>query len=162
MKLTEHDLRQIDEEYINSLHEDLLRELALNLLYKTKELMDRVNQNASNSSIPPSKEAPWSQGNSDVDQCDNSSTDDAEHSGNTLSTPKKKPGKQPGAKGYGRTVELPVTQTQAHIPSHCAACNAELNENDPCCAVTGLYVLDIEMPENNPGIRTLHTKHIYI
>lgn len=186
MKLTEYDLRQIDEKYIHSLPEDQLRELALNLLSKTKELMDRANQNSSNSSIPPSKETPWSQGNRDFDECDaeaseqqqnagnsdntnkidgndrsKKQTDDAENPENTDQPAKKKPGKQPGAQGYGRKVELPVTHTQNHFPSHCAGCNAQLNDNDPRVAITGLYVLDIETPKNNAGICTSHTKHTY-
>ena len=44
---------------------------------------------------------------------------------------KKKPGKQVGAQGYGRQVELPVTDIQYHRACQCAACSECLTSNHP-------------------------------
>ena len=59
MKLSDHDLRQIDEEKINTLSETAVKNLSITLLKDLKEARERLNQNSKNSSIPPSSEAPW-------------------------------------------------------------------------------------------------------
>ena len=59
MLLQKHSLRQIDETYMGSLsHEDLMK-LATKLLSDLKEAHERLDQNPSNSSRPPSSQAPW-------------------------------------------------------------------------------------------------------
>jgi hypothetical protein len=167
MKFTKHDLLQIDEEYVNALTAAQSRQLTLDLLEQTKELMDRLNQNSSNTSIPPSKDAPWSKGNTEDDQEANDTngdesphnTDDSQKSED--SKPARNPGKQPGAPGFGRKVELPVTHTQDHCPSHCAVCNTTLDDNAPRVAITGLYVVDIKTAQDSLGISVIHTLHTY-
>jgi hypothetical protein len=59
MKLSDYDLRQIDEERINNLSETAVKNLSITLLNDLKEARERLNQNSKNSSIPPSSEAPW-------------------------------------------------------------------------------------------------------
>ena len=59
MKLSDHDLRQIDEERINKLSETAVKNLSITLLNDLKEARERLNQNSKNSSIPPSSDAPW-------------------------------------------------------------------------------------------------------
>jgi hypothetical protein len=59
MKLSDHDLRQIDEERINKLSETAVKNLSISLLNDLKEARERLNQNSKNCSIPPSSEAPW-------------------------------------------------------------------------------------------------------
>ena len=78
-------------------------------------------------------------------------------------TKKRKPGKQPGAPGYGRKVELPLTgPDEIHRAGHCAGCSAELGEDSPFTACTGLYVADVEFrPDGIPGMRLTHVKHVY-
>jgi transposase len=59
MLLQKHGLRQIDEAYMRSLsHEDLMK-LSTKLLSDLKEAHERLDQNPSNSSRPPSSQAPW-------------------------------------------------------------------------------------------------------
>ena len=58
MKLSDHYLRQIDEEIIDKLSETTIKNLSITLLNDLKEARDRLNQNSKNSSIPPSSEAP--------------------------------------------------------------------------------------------------------
>ena len=59
MKLSDHDLRQIDEERINKLSETAVKSLLITLLNDPKDARERQNQNSKNSSIPPGSEAPW-------------------------------------------------------------------------------------------------------
>lgn len=46
MTLSDHSLRQIDEERIDSLSEDALRVLAVKLLKDLKEARERLNRNS--------------------------------------------------------------------------------------------------------------------
>ena len=59
MRLSDHDLKQLNEEYVGSLAEERLRALSLKLLADLKESRDRLNQNPENSSRPPSSRPPW-------------------------------------------------------------------------------------------------------
>lgn len=57
--LSDHDLRQIDEIYLRSLGSEELIIITIRLLNDLKEARDRLNQNPSNSSRPPSSREPW-------------------------------------------------------------------------------------------------------
>lgn len=76
---------------------------------------------------------------------------------------KRKPGKQPGAPGNGRKVELPLTGSdEIHRASYCSGCSTELGDGAPFTARTGLYVVDVEFkPDGQPGLRLTHIKHVY-
>jgi transposase len=54
MILSDHDLLQMDEAYLESLDPDRLRAVSKKLLSDLKESRERLNQNSQNSSIPPS------------------------------------------------------------------------------------------------------------
>lgn len=174
MKLTDHDIRQMDADYINRLSPDEMRPLAINLLNDLKVARDRLNQNAENSSIPPSKQPLWAKGSQDDDNDEAETLEDEASSlrlneednddntklaaadeeakkspivGNEKAVsdnPKKNPGKQPGTLGHGRKLELPITDTIPHKASSCAACDKELGDDANFVATTGLHVLDIK------------------
>ena len=59
MILSEHSLRQIDEPYIRSLSEKPCQDLAVKLLFDLKAVHERLNQNPTNSSMPPSSRLAW-------------------------------------------------------------------------------------------------------
>jgi len=59
MQLSDHSLRQIDEAYLERLGDAALRALSAKLLLDLKEARERLNQTSRNSSLPPSREAPW-------------------------------------------------------------------------------------------------------
>jgi len=59
MQLSDHSLRQIDEAYLERLGDAALRALSAKLLVDLKEARERLNQSSRNSSLPPSREAPW-------------------------------------------------------------------------------------------------------
>jgi transposase len=58
MQLSDHDLKQLDDAYLGRLPTESLRGLSLKLLADLKEARERLNQNPSNSSRPPSSQGP--------------------------------------------------------------------------------------------------------
>lgn len=115
MHLSPHSLQQIDDAYIESLDPEALRGLSLRLLADLKEAWDRLNQGPENSSRPPSSRAPWDRkgGGSDLE------TEAIVVDGEDEGKPARKPGKQPGAPGIGRTQVLQAHEEQAHDPAAC-------------------------------------------
>lgn len=77
MKLSDFDLRQLDEKSIHNLSETAVKNLSVTLLNDLKEARERLNLNSKNSSKPPSCEAPWDKASKhgDEDEGDDSLTD---------------------------------------------------------------------------------------
>jgi len=190
MKLSRHDLAQMDDEYLDSLNPVELRSVSGRLRNDLVEALDRLKQNPSNSSRPPSSREPWITAELEGEEEDEDDTrlseEDAsegdkngqspsteEAPEDTQETPngeeahsgsnaRRKPGRQVGAQGHGRTQTLPVTGEIIHRAEACTACERELGEEDRFLAHTGYYVIDIEVGEQaQPGLRVSHTKHLY-
>ncbi len=197
MKLSDYDLRQIDEERINKLSEPAVKNLSITLLNDLKEARERLKQNSKNSSIPPSSAAPWDKASkygdeekdneslSDIDALDKSipaeppsapndvcpddtnSTPVSEASSEpaTPAIPKdspRKPGKQPGAQGFGREQKITVHQHNPHYPDQCALCRLALNPDYNGVAYTAFDSLTLEWGDlNQPGIKVVNTRHTY-
>ncbi len=70
MKLSDYDLRQLDEKVIHSLSPDAVQNLAVKLLDDLKDSRERLNQNSQNSSKPPSSQAPWDKASTHTDHND--------------------------------------------------------------------------------------------
>ncbi len=186
MQLSDHDLQQIDEDYIRPLMEDKLRVLALKLATDLKEARDRLNQNPENSSRPPSTRAPWERAHQDEDEDEDEPASEEEpaedieeteqQEANTEEKPQEpsrekadagngkpgKPGKRKGDPGYGRTLELEVTGERINKASECAACGCHLPEDATFRANTGRYELELKSPSSGaPGLEVTHTKDVY-
>lgn len=54
MRLHNHDLKQMDDDYLDSLEVDRLRTVSKKLLADLKDARERLDQNPQNSSVPPS------------------------------------------------------------------------------------------------------------
>ena len=68
MILKEHELLQIDADFISRLREqdpDALAGLSIKLVSDLKEVLERLNQNPTNSSRPSGSLAPWDKGIAD-------------------------------------------------------------------------------------------------
>ena len=61
MRLTEHDLRQINQEYLASLSLEQLLHLSEKMLDDLRTARERLNQSPQNSSRPSGSYAPWEQ-----------------------------------------------------------------------------------------------------
>lgn len=179
MQLTDHDLKQINQEYLAALSPGHLLHLSSKMLADLRDVRDRLNQTPQNSSRPSGSYAPWEQAaNADQDRQTDDAADDAaekpeETAAEALAAPnqlpaapanqpgatKRKPGKQPGAKGIGREVQLAMTGEISHKATVCACCGENFAETVAFQATTARYVLDIERTE--AGIQVSNVKHIY-
>jgi hypothetical protein len=115
MILTDHDLKQIDRDYVEGIAHNKLVEVSLKLLADLKEARDRLNQTSQNSSRPSGSFAPWegsiaSDGSPVEDPPDKEAEeeekkkkkkrDNRQSKAGEDEPGKKKQGKQKGAKGH--------------------------------------------------------------
>lgn len=188
MHLSDHDLKQLDDDYLRGLSAESLRSLSGKLLADLKEAHDRLNQNPSNSSRPPSTCAPWAKGDGGEEkgaaqgagveveaatqpaQGDAASDQDAK-AGSTgpqgAAKPRDeakpgRPGRRKGAPGVSRTQPLPVDAEERHRPETCAACGAALGEELEYRAYTARFELDVVPPDGAKGLVLRQTKHLYL
>jgi len=61
-KLTKDDLTQMNRVYFQSLKNEILIDVACRLRNFSVELVERLEQNSSNSSKPPSSDSPYEKG----------------------------------------------------------------------------------------------------
>ena len=171
--LTKDDLAQIDRTYLQSLEREPLIDVTCKLRDFSAELLERLAQNSSNSSKPPSSDDPYSKGNkgngdSKDDSDKSASAEDkksqpAEGGSSTESSqsddPKRFAGRQPGSQGFWRS-ETPVPEsTIPHYPGHCVICGKEVDVPEESRPYMGYYVYELEKTAS--GIRIFCTLHHY-
>ena len=148
MQLSDHSLRQIDEAYLERLGDAALRALSAKLLVDLKEARERLNQSSRNSSLPPSREAPWektrpadatmagdeppeasvaAEGPPETATADGPTAEDepAPAAATPPLTPQRA-GQVKGAPGHGRPAPQRVDAVASHGPAECAGCGASL------------------------------------
>lgn len=197
MKLSQHDLQQLDEGILQGLPEAVLRRLSVNLLADLKEARERLQQHPGNSSRPPSSRAPWERGSSGQDTAPRDASADAdalpegddvteaeealaeqtvsgqapasaEASADDASAaaprkPKRKPGKQAGAPGFGRTQVFQAQREERHHPPHCARCGQALPPEAPQTVYTGFQSIDVRWGDpGTPGLQLEVVDHRYL
>jgi transposase len=187
MHLSDHDLQQLDDDYLHGLPVEPLRLLSGKLLADLKEAHDRLNQNPSNSSRPPSTRAPWEKADSGSDEAcapqateaeaptdqpeeDAAAAQDVEPDSTPIESDVKpqgetkpgRPGRRKGAPGVSRTQVLPVDAEEVHRPETCTACGARLGEELEYGAYTGHFVIDVVRPAGGNGLVLQQTKHTYL
>jgi len=179
MQLSNQDLSQIDEDELLNLPEEELRHLSIKLLNDLKDARERLSQNSRNSSRPPSSETPWdkvpTEPSNDQAQEETDSPTETEDSTKPRPPAKKdqeqpedaneenqearKPGKQPGTQGFGRTQKLAITDYQNHYPETCDCCHQTL-ESRNAIAYAAYETINVEWANvENPGIKLTNTKH---
>ena len=176
MQLSDHSLRQIDEAYLERLGDEALRSLSSKLLLDLKEARERLNQTSRNSSLPPSREAPW-----DKARAPDAGTERGEDPAETVAedapagtardagaeaepspaaeaqpTAGKRAGRVPGAPGHGRPAPTRVDAVEIHRPEACAGCASGL-AGQAGQAYTGHYEVDWVREGSGWTVRT--TKH---
>jgi len=186
MQLSDHSLRQIDEAYLKRLGDEALRSLSSKLLLDLKEARERLNQTSRNSSLPPSREAPWDktraadagterdEGTEETDAEDippETAADaggEAEAAADAEAEPapaveaqpmaRKRAGKVPGSPGHGRPAPDRVDAVEIHRPEACAGCEASL-AGQTGQAYTGYYEVDWVREGSGWAVRI--TKHLF-
>ncbi len=144
-------------------------EVAKNLHQLATDLWEKQQQNSDNSSQPPSKDNPYSSKTTTEESSSSSESEsttvktESEKIDESVGQEKKKnsdrkPGKQPGAKGFGRKQPLKAEVIIPHYPGQCSACNHDLAESDGQ-RYMGHYVLELEPAES--GFRIVTNLHHY-
>ena len=167
--LDKNDLAQMNEDYFKSLQNERLVEVAKNLHQLATELWEKQQQNSENSSLPPSKDNPYSSNSTKEESSQSPKTEltqektqknqgfDSQQEERKQNSPKKA-GKQPGAQGFWRKQPLKAEMIVSHDPHQCAACNHSLTESD-CQLYMGHYVLELSQEES--GFRIVCQLHHY-
>ncbi|MGB5634010.1 MAG: transposase [Waterburya sp.] len=168
-QLDKDDLAQMNEEYFKSLNQERLIEVAKNLHQLATDLWEKQQQNSENSSQPPSLDNPYSSKATTEESSPSSESEftesktesellDESEGKEKKKNSSRKPGKQPGAKGFGRKQPLLAEVIVPHYPHKCSACNQDLTESETH-RYMGYYVLDLE-PELF-GFRIVTQLHHY-
>jgi transposase len=125
VQLDKNDLAQMNEDYFKSLEKERLVEVAKNLHILATDLWEKQQQNSENSSVPPSKDNPYTStptteksnryselktGSNETEQIPTEESSRKPHQ----KKPQRKPGKQPGGKGFGRSQT--ATSRSNHSP----------------------------------------------
>jgi transposase len=147
------DLKSMNRAFFETLDQAALVELVCRLHALTVDLSERVGQNSANSSRPPSSDSPFAGplpglggrlpgklGPSKPETGPGASSS----AGSTPPDPKRKPGKQPGAKGVWRSEALTAERSEDHYPSYCEWCGAALELWFPHEGASAHLVLDLE------------------
>jgi transposase len=180
------DLQQLTPEYIDKLPSERVAVLFEQLRQDLIHARDRLNQNPSNSSRPPSTRAPWErQSDENIDDSDDKpqsgssekqptepAQENAAVTGEANQSPqqkqgaesqKRKPGRQPGSQGFGRTQKLVITHEVVHKPSCCKGCAKPFEPEAKFHATCGYCSIDLVLPKEPGiiGISGTYTKHIF-
>jgi len=186
MHLSDHDLRQLDEAALARLEPEQALALLSKVVEDLKAARERLAQNPTNSSRPPSTRAPWEQAAGAEQEPEDAPVVSApaaeevkpeavsppkseekplQHSpeGEGAEKPAAHPGRRPGAPGHSRTQQLPVAAEQPHAPDCCAICGRPLDASQPSRPHNARYVLDLVPPgDGGSGLVVQQTKHTYL
>ena len=141
-------------------------EVADNLHQLATDLWEKQQQSSENSSQPPSKDNPYgllstTEESSHASESKSATvtTEQEQREESVVKEKKKKsprkPGKQPGAKGFGRSQPLKAEVIVPHYADLCSACNQELTE-ESAQRYMGYYVLELE-----PELFGVEDSHIF-
>jgi hypothetical protein len=131
----------MDRERLRALSRNELEELTWQLVEVARSLADKVKQNSTNSSRPPSSDDPYrrrderqqARNDKGKGEEDAGSGDGASPSppGTTDKKPSKPSGKRPGMPGFWRRQPMVVSRIVDHDAAACAACGATLGAAQP-------------------------------
>jgi transposase len=172
-RLSKEDLAQMNRDYFQSLDKQKLVEVAGNLHSLAVEQIEKLEQNSSNSSLPPSSDQFRSTSSSELEEKQETGSEtsvseskqEKKEVSEESEKPKSKgfgkklPGKQKGAKGIWRTTPLIASEIVSHYPETCASCNSPLEMECDTKPHMGYYVLELEKVDS--GIEVKCTLHHY-
>ena len=146
-------LSEMDRERLRALTREELEDLTWHLVEVARSLANKVEQNSTNSSRPPSSDDPYRR----RAQRQQARSDKADHgdgadggaggppaSGAAEKKPAKPAGKRPGMPGFWRRQPMVVTRDVDHYATVCAACAAALGAAQRCRQHSAHYVYDLE------------------
>jgi hypothetical protein len=141
------NLADMDRAFFETLDPAALVELTCRLHALAIEQAERLAQNSTNSSRPPSSDGPFGPPGGGAGLVSGSRTRSPQVAPSSLpATPSgRKPGKQPGAKGVWRSAPLEAEGTRNHYPAACAICGTVFELWDPNRGHSAHFVLDLEL-----------------
>jgi hypothetical protein len=159
------DLSGMNRAFFEALDGAARLELLCRLHAMTVELSERVQQSSANSSRPPSSDGPFKGGPLPglgaplAGQPARAPSPVPEPRASPPSAPRRKAGKQPGAKGVWRCEALTPERTQNHYPARCTGCGAALELWFAQKGQSAHHVLDLERLTS--GVRVSCVLHRY-
>jgi transposase len=153
-----------------------------------KEAQERLQQNPTNRSRPPSRRAPWERGGSGSPSAASAAEDDsappveertatpappvgdADANDGPMGTramasaaPRRDPSQRPGAPGVGRTQRFTARTTEVHRPAVCAVYGCDLDPQAAGVTYTALQRLDLcRADAAAPGVQLMVTDHQHL
>ncbi len=174
-QLTKDDLAQMELEYFQNLDHPRLVDVAWKLRNLAVLQLERLEENSSNSSRPPSSDNPYqkekNKGSSSVQETEQEKSptegseeeraaeEDTPPESSQPKPAKGSAGKQIGAEGFWRSQPLTPEATVPHYPCQCAACGAQLEVPPDRPPYMGYHVLELTRTES--GIRIACSLHHY-
>src|SRR3954466_8062490 len=157
------NLAGMDRAFFEALCPPALVELTCRLHALAIEQAERLAQNSTNSSRPPSSDGPFGPPGGGAGLASGSRTQPGSPQVAPSSLPTtpsgRKPGKQRGAQGVWRSVPLEAEGTRNHYPAACAICGSVFELWDPNRGHSAHVVLDLE-PVGG-GIRIACLRHVH-
>src|SRR5208283_1058352 len=147
----------MDRERLRALPRDALEELTWQLVEVARSLADKVKQNSTNSSRPPSSDDPYRRRDerqqakdTKPNSGDDAGGDDAgsppsgtTNPGTTNQKPSKPSGKRPGMPGFWPRQPMVVSCEVDHHAAVCTACGATLGATQCSRQDSAHYVYDL-------------------
>lgn len=147
------ELIGIERKHLRALSREELEELAWRLAELSRSLTNRLEQDSTNSSRPPSSDQPWRRGGVRAAGADEGGTSHGDQgSGGDprtgrpgLDKPTSNPaGKRPGTPGHWRRQAMVVSGEVDHDPAVCAGCGATLDAGNRSRQDSAHYVYELE------------------
>lgn len=169
LHLRPEDLTEIDQDLLRDLNRETLEKLAWQAVELARDLSNRLGQNSSNSSRPPSSDPPWRR-SADRQKAKGSGGEDKDGSaggggsgsavpGRAAKPPAKPPGKRPGQPGHWRTQPIEAQGVVDHDPGTCQKCGTALDASHRQRQDGAHYVYDLE--RSGQALRITCLKHRY-
>jgi hypothetical protein len=165
-KLTVAEIAGVDVEAATRMSRPELIRFAVEAAEMVRRLANRAAADSSNSSRPPSSDAPWRRDHrgkpaagEDQSAASAAPKSEAVAAANAAKKPEKPSGKRPGMPGFWRRQPLVVHEDVPHRPLSCDACHAVLDAATPGCVVSAHHVLELE--RGDMTLRVSAKKHCY-
>ena len=148
-------------------HEDLLA-TSCRLLALARSQANRLSEDSRTSSRPPSSDNPYrreERRSSGEPACEGGQSAAAspesreEPKAQAKLTSGKRPGKQPGSKGFWRSQPIVVSEEVEHAPRVCEACGAAIDAQTPGRRASAH--ISLELARGDMSLKIEATKHVY-
>jgi transposase len=168
-RLSIPELSQYERADLSVLARQELEDLAWRFREVARTLANRLGEDSTTSSRPPSSDDPYRRGQrdskppADQDHDDGGGHDAAAPAGKDMAgkdkTPAKPSGKRPGMPGHWRRQPIVVSREVEHLPMVCEACQAALGVERKGRQVSAHHVFELDRGEM--GLQVTACRHSY-